>query len=456
MKKSPVRLFLIAFTAILSCCSWLEVKAAENSVKGNGTPLKHATTVIPNPYNQKGQIVCISDIHLGIDDSYAECNKNRQPLVRFLNQVRQSPAVRELVIAGDLIDEWFIPADVETFRGGTQRNFVTALAHNNQPVINAFQQIINERRIKVTYVPGNHDLLITAGDVQSILPGITQARDVQGLGSYSPLGHPGIVIEHGHRYNFFCAPDPFSNRAIAKGSILPPGYFFTRIATQSVKEGKPKPPGGILPIIPPGSQPTLMYEYWQQWYNLMKMFPIKEGLNDKIIKTNIDGYTLNYSINDLVPQVKKGVIDVTLFKRIATKKIWEDRQTHNNVAIHIPVDTAITKADSNSETDDQARIQYFTNSGSDKRIVIFGHTHDAKIIPFQKDKENDKEAKKIYANSGTWIDSKVDKNDIPIMTFVVVTPGKSGISAESVTLYRYLPDGTITQLATETLTSVKK
>jgi len=61
-----------------------------------------------------------------------------------------------------------------------------------------------------------------------------------------------------------------------------------------------------------------------------------------------------------------------------------------------------------------------------------------------------------YANSGTWIDSKKDKEKRPIMTFVVVTPGKSGISEESVTLYRYLPDGTITQLATETLTTLKK
>ncbi|EAT58953.1 metallophosphoesterase [Chlorobium ferrooxidans] len=456
MKKSPVRLFLIAFTAILSCCSLLEVNAAENSVKGNGTPLNHETTAIPNPNNQIGQIVCISDIHLGIDDSYAECNKNRQPLVRFLNEVRQSPAVRELVIAGDLIDEWFIPAEVNTFNGGNQRNFVTALAHNNQPVINAFQQIINERRIKVTYLPGNHDLLITAGDVQSILPGITQARDVQGLGSYSPLGHPEIVIEHGHRYNFFCAPDPYSNQAIAKGSILPPGYFFTRIATQSVKEGK-QGPGGILPIIPPGSKTLLMYEYWKQWHQLMTAFPIKAGLNDKIIKTGIDGYTLNYSINDLVPfQLKPRLIDVRLFKGIATEKAWDDRQKHNRVAVPISARNAITMADSNTETDSQAITQYFTNPASDKRIVIFGHTHDAKIIPFQKEKKNDKEANKIYANSGTWIDSKVDNNNIPIMTFVVVTPGKSGISAESVTLYRYLPDGTITQLATETLTSVKK
>jgi len=54
-------------------------------------------------------VVCISDIHLGANDTYSEITKNREPLVSFLNQVRASPNVKELVIAGDLIDEWFIP-----------------------------------------------------------------------------------------------------------------------------------------------------------------------------------------------------------------------------------------------------------------------------------------------------------------------------------------------------------
>jgi len=449
IKKSLFPLFCFAIAATCSFLGLSEpVNATRHPVMVNESTITQSTKAIPNPRNQ---IVCISDIHLGIDDSYAECKNIRESLVKFLEHVRVNPDIKELVIAGDLLDEWFIPADVITFKGGTQRSFIAALARNNQAVIDALNGIINEHKITVTYVPGNHDLLITAADVQSILPGIKQARDVQGLGSYTPDGHPEIVIEHGHRYNFFCAPDPYSNQAIAKGSILPPGYFFTRVATQSVKEGKPAP-GGILPKITAGN-PPLMYEYWKQWYQLMSMFPIQEGLDDKIITTGIDGYKNNYSIKDLVPfQLKPRLIDVRLFKGIATEKRWADRELHNKVAVKIPVETAIKYADSATETDDQANIQYFTNPRSAKRIVIFGHTHEAKIIPSQ----NLRKEKTIYANSGTWIDSKKDKEKRPIMTFVVVTPGKSGFSEESVTLYRYLPDGTITQLATETLTKLKK
>ena len=442
MKKSFLPPFLIAFAAILSCCFWSEpVNAAVKPVKGHGSPLNQATTSITNPRNQ---IVCISDIHLGIDTTYAECKKNRQSLVKFLEHVRVNPGIKELVVAGDLLDEWYIPAEVETFKSKSQRDFVQTIADSNKTVIAAFRAIIKEGKVKVTYVPGNHDLLITADDVKSILPGITQARDVQGLGSYSPLGHSEIIIEHGHRYNFFCAPDPFSNQAIAPGSILPPGYFFTRIAAQSIKEQRPAP-GGILPKITQGN-PPLMYEYWQQWYNLMNQFPIKEGLNDKIIKTNIDGYKANYSINDLVPfQLKSGLIDVKLFKGIATEEIWAKRELHNKVAVKIPVMEAITKADSSDETDKQAITQYFTYQGSDKRIVIFGHTHEAKIIPGQ----NLKKEKTIYANSGTWI----DKNKFPTRTFVVITPGKSGVNRESVDLYQYSESGERVLLAHDELTN---
>jgi hypothetical protein len=65
----------------------------------------------------------------------------------------------------------------------------------------------------VTYVPGNHDLTITADNIDLILPGIHQAHDPQlGLGTYTPADLPQLAIEHGHRYNFFCSPDMISNQ----------------------------------------------------------------------------------------------------------------------------------------------------------------------------------------------------------------------------------------------------
>ena len=392
---------------------------------------------IPALGDERSVIVVISDIHLGMDDRYAEIQENRAPLVDFLRKVRLAPNIKELVVAGDLLDEWFIPAGTDTYAGKTQKEFVQAIAANNKGVVDSFNDIIRDGKTKVVYIPGNHDLLITSESIQTIFPGMVEARDVQGLGTYSPDGHPEIAIEHGHRYNFFCAPDPISNREIAPGSILPPGYFFTRIATLSVVEGKPEP-GEIRPAIVPnslGESQELEFLYWQVWEALMNELPIKEGFEEKIIRTNIDGFTQDYAMSDLIPRQTEegGVIDVNLFKGI--QDTWDERQELNGVAVKIPVRDALAKAASSAETDNQAVVQYFRNPASDKRIVIFGHTHESRIIPSET--HDGKSA--VYVNSGTWI----DKNATPTMTFVVIAPMGT---TRNIELNQYSCEGVVTTL----------
>lgn len=399
--------------------------------------------------NQRTLILCISDLHLGANDSYAEINRNRGALVKFLDQVRASPNVKELVIAGDLIDEWFIPMNMDTFNGKTQRDFVKAVSVNNKPVIDAFNRIIKEGIIKVTYVPGNHDLLINSEDIQSIMPGIFEARDVRGLGAYTPVDFPEIVIEHGHRYNFYCAPD-FSNRSITKtDSILPPGYIFTRMATTSVMQGRPErdDPLHVVSKNELGEVQYLYFLYWNVWKGLITDFPVKEGLDEKVINTNIDGFTGFYSISDVLPyqDLENGYIDVKLHKGIIEG--WDERQTNNLVPVKIPTAEAVLKGDFANHLDDQSAVQYFNNPDSDKRIVIFGHSHEARVIT----SFNEKQEKNVYINSGTWI----DKNECT-MTFAVIIPQKSEDSAPAYAgLYQYAPSGDIKKLDSEALTNLK-
>ena len=397
---------------------------------------------MPGLDDERSVIVVISDIHLGMDDRYAEIQQNRAPLVDFLQKLRRAPNIRELVIAGDLIDEWFIPAGTDTYAGKTQIEFAQAVAANNKDVVVAFNDIIRDGAIKVTYVPGNHDLLIASESIQTIFPGMAEARDVRGLGTYSPDGHPEIAIEHGHRYNFFCAPDPISNKAIAPGSILPPGYFFTRIATLSVVEGKPEP-GKIRPPVTPntlGESQQLEYLYWRIWDALMTMLPIKEDFEEKIITTNIDGFTESYAMSDVMPRQAEagGVIDVNLFHGI--QDTWDERQALNQVAVKIPVRDAIVESASAAAMDNQAIIQYFQNPEHDTRIVVFGHTHEARMIPSET---HDGKAA-VYVNSGTWI----DHNEMPTRTFVAIAPQAS---ARHVGLYQYAPEGSIRTLDSLTI-----
>lgn len=398
-------------------------------------PSDPAINPFSNGGNERNMIVIISDLHLGADLDYAECKLNLPSLEKLLKQIKAAPNVKELVIAGDLIDEWFVPATTDTYQGKDQADFVQRVATSNKGVFDAINSIIHEGNILVTYVPGNHDLTITAAHIESILPGINQARDANlGLGTYSPTDNPKIAIEHGHRYNFFCAPDPFSNQDVAPGTIMPPGYFYTRIAALCVKQGMPSP-GDTTPIVTPnvagGESQDLLFRYWKMWESTVDSYPITNKLDEDIIVTNVNGYSGLFSVNDLIPYQSSpgGLITVNLFDGI--QENWEERQTLNNVPIHTVTSRAIDSVGSNTESDYQSILQYFLNPASDKRIVVFGHTHEPKIVASQ----NLDNKQCIYVNSGTWIDHNPGKTT---MNFVVITPQSSDVSSQTfVKLYNF-------------------
>lgn len=402
---------------------------------GKADPSDPVVDPFNNGSNERNMIVVISDLHLGADLTYAECKNNLGALEKLINQIHASVNVKEIVIAGDLIDEWFVPATTNTYQGIDQADFVKRLALTNKGVFDALNSIIQEGVILVTYVPGNHDLTITAANIESILPGISQSRDNSlGLGTYSPAGCPVIAIEHGHRYNFFCAPDPLSNQNIAPGTILPPGYFFTRIAALAVKQGMPAP-GDTTPVVSPnisgGESQDLLFRYWEEWNITTHLFPITNRYDEDIIVTNVNGFSGSYSVNDLIPfqSAPDGLISVNLFDGIQDN--WETRQTLNNVPVHTATSRAIDSVNSSLETDYQANLQYFMNPDSDKRIVVFGHTHQPKILTSQ----NYNNEKCIYANSGTWID---DNPKQTTMHFIVITPQNVDVSSQTfVKLYNF-------------------
>ncbi|HPG33200.1 MAG: metallophosphoesterase [Lentimicrobiaceae bacterium] len=412
----------IAFILLLSCNKEKDEPIVKDAFN-NGT-------------TERSMIVVISDIHLGADLAYAECNKNLPALENFLNQVRTSANVKELVIAGDLLDEWFVPAPIDTYQGKDQADFVQRIAAANKGVFDQLNSIIQEKKILVTYVPGNHDLTISEASVELILPGISQARDPElGLGTYAPEGLPKMAIEHGHRYNFFCAPDPFSNQDIAPGTITPPGYFFTRIAALHVSEGYPTT-GDSIPVVTQNvagdDSQNLLFGYWKVWNWALNNLRINESFNEPLIVSNINGLNGSYAVNDILPfqSTVGGVIDVKLYKGIQDS--WGQRQTYNHVPVSIPAEQAIAGSASATFTDNQAKAQYFLNPASDVRLVVFGHSH----VPTIEASTDHLGQKSIYVNSGTWIDH--NNLDTSSMNFVVITPQNNDASSQTlVKLYQF-------------------
>ena len=352
--KKPIRFFnalcIILVLGLITSCK--ETDKDDNNID----PFNNGS-------NQRNMIVVISDLHLGPDLAYTECKNNLKALEKLLYKIKNSANVKELVIAGDMLDEWFVPANIDTYNGQSQANYVQRIATTNKGVIDAFNAIIQEGKILVTYVPGNHDLTITAENISLILPGINQARDTSlGLGTYVPDDLPILAIEHGHRYNFFCAPDPISNQTIAPGSITPPGYFFTRIAALHVAQ-ECTIAGDTIPELSlnttGGESQTLLYAYWKLWQWAINALPIENKFDEELIVTNINGFSGNFSVNDLIPfqLTNGGEIDVNLYKGVQDS--WNQRQALNNVPVNIPTLQAIKNSASSTESDNQAKTQYF-------------------------------------------------------------------------------------------------
>lgn len=390
-------------------------------------------------------ILCISDIHLGIDDRYGQINKNRTSLIHFLKSIRHSPKVKELIFNGDLFDQWFVPGNIDTLNDKSQLGYLKSIADNNTDVIKVIRDIINDNKIKVIYIPGNHDMLFSKLEIDFIFPGILQFRDANGLGRYTPSYLPELLIEHGHRYDFYCAPDALSNLNIVKDSILPVGYFYCRLTATSFIDDSKTYTNYItnVKIENNSSKEKLAYLYWLVWKNSLLNFPIKYNKEDKFIITNINSFKENYSLADLIPynSKKTGNIIFNLFPEILNT--WQNRQKLNNVSINIPIEEAITHSPSSNYIDDMSKLQYFNNSKSRFKIIVFGHTHSPSLFSYT----NNNYAKCIYANCGSWVDKAKASNR---NTFICISiPEYNCNTKVKVDLYSYSSTNNIKLLNSE-------
>lgn len=382
------------------------------------------------------RIVVISDIHLGVDDSFAETVQNRAMLTDFLRRSAVSD-IDEMVIAGDFLDEWFLPAAYTPHADSA--DFYRQVKANNRDVFAALEEIM-ANGITLTYVPGNHDMLLDEDTLAELLPRIQQSRDVDGLGIHRTGARSEIVIEHGHRYDAGAAPDSLSNRDVTgqHASILPVGYFLTRMIVTSVLEGK-SAPVKEMPAIPAPTTGTdeqlgadALYRLWSQ---VMSDYPIQASMDDATFHAEFDGYPEPVSLRDLVPALRAdGSIGAPLYGDLPQQ--WDALQAANRVSRKNPFDVAITAAFNHAYLDKQAQTQYF-DLAPETDVVVFGHSH----VPLVAELIEKYARPTTYANSGTWIDHNLLG---PTGTFVAID---SGTESTDVRVLQYRPDGGIQSVA---------
>ncbi len=435
MKKRILSLLLasgmvISLALLTTGCS-PKTSAPETSAPETSAP--KGAAALWKAGDTRNKIVVMSDIHLGIDDNYTETLKNRPLIIEFLQRLQSTADVRELVIDGDFLDEWFLPVYYPSYTD--ERQFYKDVMANNQSVIDELNNVIDSG-IKLVYVIGNHDMTLEADVLQEAIPNIVQARDAEGLGTYYTGDRNEIAIEHGHRYDVFSAPDTVSNAELCGNddTILPAGYFYARYAATWVLEGRPKVEKE-LPVVTGVPEKTNTDQYGAYiYYSLLKDISARmtpnEGLDEKIFDMHIAGFDDTYTYLDFYPaQQEDGTITApVLFKNI--QRTWDERQKVNNVKVPNSFIEAVAGTLNWEYYFSQAKAQYLENPDENVDVVVFGHTH----VPKYQDMGDGK----YYLNDGTWIDNNTDYPDAT-RTFAVITTGDKDTAA----LYKYTEDGSV-------------
>ncbi len=405
-----------------------EVESISGAYMPNGTSLV-MTTTSRQPFGmseseeiKRSKIVVISDLHMneerGHKDGYSLFTQNGQLLEDFLEYVRKSDHIKELVILGDLLDMWAIPMEYDTFRESitdTKTYFQgVAAANTNKGVIDKINQIADEGIIIFSYVPGNHDMLLTEDIFHTIFPRGHWRGVNPGTGIYMP--EPSVVLEHGHNYDLYNAPDSVTT----EGSILPPGYFITRIYSTGNLKSTQKLPMETISTKDMSSELiyTTSWDIAVASINIPSFDPRKPQ-----IVTGVDGYEQLYSSNGARDIYTDGI-----------GSNWKDRQIINGVNIPNSVAVGIMNGSGKflwfGTLEYSAIAQYFTQDPK-INIVVFGHTHHAML------KQDWKTLDGIYANTGTWVDSKYLNSGALTGTYIILnTSESSGSDLDSVTLHQ--------------------
>jgi hypothetical protein len=305
--------------------------------------------------------IFISDIHMGTEDSvknkYGWFWKEKGILLgEFLTQLAGDDTVAELVIIGDLFDEWVVPYDTSPVATGSNQFEVIASAAQNQPVIQGLKQLIATSGVTVYYVPGNHDMLIQSGQLTNILPGIKPIIDptVMGKGIYTS---GAVHAEHGSYYDLFNAPDAYDTLQDATHH-LPVGFFVARSQAEGVINGHPVSKSSVFKEI------KTLWDKWNKKDPLVTniyaaIASLSHTDNQNIVMNGLDGIEQNVENTNDVTHSYGNVYDE-----------WDQ-----NMPDSVYATTAVIGATGTLRP--AAILKY--HSFSSNNIAIFGHTHAAEI-----------------------------------------------------------------------------
>lgn len=352
--------------------------------------------------NTRTKRIFISDIHMGDERSFST-NPPTYPhtygwfndpdriklLTNFLDGIVQSNDVKELVILGDLFDQWVCPISYNP--NITCEPVITA--PQNKPIIDMLKAIDQHNDITLTLVPGNHDMhmLFDESFIKQVFPNINIPGGDSPVVRIYQADNNFLAAEHGSQYTMFCSPDTWSN----PGGYLPLGFYISRVvADKNARLGKNI---DMLDII---------IKFVKAFWDDIKKKKY-EGLahdiflalsgdcgfkgTDNILMNGFDHCSNSITVDEVANRYGQLFCD---WEKYAGKELG--LSTLDGLLYEI------------LKLQGAAQRMYFSKNKA--KVVIFGHTHEPTIEGYHgehliKEFIHDIPSDYIYANSGTWVDS---------------------------------------------------
>ena len=321
--------------------------------------------------------VFISDVHASTQgignyphDYHWLSNQQIANLASFLQFLWQAKP-DEVVILGDLFDNWVCPIDM---RPPSIRDILTA-AHN-RPIIDGLNQVL-DAGVKVIFLAGNHDQLATADDLHQAMPKLTVA---DGWLTDCVYLDGRIHAEHGSSHAMFNAPDPQHDPR----KRLPLGYFITRVVTtRAARTGQTG-------------------RTWGSYLDdaLETMFT-----SQKIAASVFEGVLEEAGIPESAPITMPDGSSITTGEVKARYADLYDHWCASHSGFGAGIRAVLAEFDYLDDFADQVCKRGGTN------IVVLGHSHRPEI-----DKDTWFVDDRIYANAGAWCEDEDSGSFVEIVT----------------------------------------
>lgn len=316
--------------------------------------------------------VYISDIHMNAGKGFPAA-KGKHPyewldleeakqFAKFLNTLNDPTKFQDVIIIGDLMDDWVYPVDIVP-----PSLEAIIKAPINKGITQALKKLAKNKEITVVYLPGNHDMGVTLEIVEKHFKGMIFG----GTASYnSAYRSSRLLAEHGSAYAMFNAPDKINS----PGTHLPLGYFISRVVATKTRDT--------------GSADR---HYWTYADDLLEILG-PQKLAASVFESVLEEACLTDSTEIRMPK-RNGKSQIVTAKQVKEKYAdlydqWQETYGAGEAfnAILTEIGFLGKKADSLCKK-------------SDTNVVIFGHSHDWKL-----DKDSWFVDDRIYANCGTWCD----------------------------------------------------